>query len=245
MQKQAFYKQLHVWSGKVLTTLHIGQHSVSLPGRAETWTTTQQIHKRWLPPFPPYHGGFCLKRKVTAFSNHIISVKEQKLKQADDRNVGPARRGCMSKGVWVIKYEWEFTCKQWACVMFSDSHREREREKRFLTHTQVQTSPASLCNWCTNGSGWHWTDGGRVQTGTSKACWTLNNKCALIRHRRTEQMKGVLMHLHLHPPQSISSRPEEPGHQRRMHRIETNTQIKTHRQLGSMSSQWVGKRTHH
>lgn len=40
MQQQASYKQVHVWSGKVLTTVHIGQSNVSLLGRLETWTTT-------------------------------------------------------------------------------------------------------------------------------------------------------------------------------------------------------------
>ncbi len=54
MQKQAFYKQAHVWSGKVLTTLHRRQKSVSLLGWAEARTTTQQIHSR---VFSPYHGG--------------------------------------------------------------------------------------------------------------------------------------------------------------------------------------------
>jgi len=34
-----------------------------------------------------------------------------------------------------------------------------------------------------------------VQTGTSKVSWMLISKCAPIRHKRTEQMKGVLMHL--------------------------------------------------
>lgn len=36
MLKQDFYKQVHVWSGKVLATVHIGQNSVSLQERAET-----------------------------------------------------------------------------------------------------------------------------------------------------------------------------------------------------------------
>lgn len=54
MQKQAFYKQVLVWSGKVLTTSHIGQNSVSLLGRAKTRTTTQKIHKCI---FLPDHGG--------------------------------------------------------------------------------------------------------------------------------------------------------------------------------------------
>lgn len=40
MQKQAFYKQVHVCFGKVLTTLHLEQNSVSLLGRDETQTTT-------------------------------------------------------------------------------------------------------------------------------------------------------------------------------------------------------------
>lgn len=32
MQKQAFYKQVHVWSGKVLATEQMGHHSVSVKG---------------------------------------------------------------------------------------------------------------------------------------------------------------------------------------------------------------------
>lgn len=43
MLKQGFYKQLHVWSGKVLATVHIGQNSISLLERGETQTTTQQM----------------------------------------------------------------------------------------------------------------------------------------------------------------------------------------------------------
>lgn len=40
MQKQAFYKQVHVCFGKVLTLLHLEQNGVSLLGRDETQTTT-------------------------------------------------------------------------------------------------------------------------------------------------------------------------------------------------------------
>lgn len=50
MQKQAFYKQVHVWPGKALTTLHIGQNSGSLLGRADTQTTIQHIQKKVLTP---------------------------------------------------------------------------------------------------------------------------------------------------------------------------------------------------
>lgn len=58
-----------------------------------------------------------------------------------------------------------------------------------------------------------------------RACWTLINKRALVRHKRVAQMKGVLMHPP-HPPThsgfcSISSRPEGPGYHRRMHSVKT------------------------
>lgn len=46
MQKQAFYKQVHVWSRKVLATVPIGQSGVSLLGKADTCPLEQQIHKR-------------------------------------------------------------------------------------------------------------------------------------------------------------------------------------------------------
>lgn len=59
-------------------------------------------------------------------------------------------------------------------VMFiRQPQRERKRGRRFLTHTQVQTSPTSLVSviealMAVGGGGWRWTEGGRVQTGTSK-----------------------------------------------------------------------------
>lgn len=99
-----------------------------------------------------------------------------------------------------------FTCKLWASVCHvyqTATWGEREERADTLTHTQVQTSPASLVSVAdalmgVGGGGWHWAEGGQVQTWTSKkACWTLINKLALIRHKRMEQMKGVLMHLHL------------------------------------------------
>lgn len=93
MQKQAFYKQAHVWSGKVLTTLHIGQNSVSLLGRADTQTTIQHTHNCI------YHCivvawqilDLLINSKSWHFSNHITvkqrGVTEQKLKRAGDHSV--------------------------------------------------------------------------------------------------------------------------------------------------------------
>lgn len=44
MQQQVSYKQAHAWSGKVLTTVHIGQNSASLLGTAgRLQTTTRQL----------------------------------------------------------------------------------------------------------------------------------------------------------------------------------------------------------
>lgn len=223
------------------TILHIAQSGVSLLGRAETQTTMQQIHECWPPYFSPDHVGTVdLDLLINSKSRHFQTTSQLSREVSQNKSyrqlefVAWVQRGeaSLSKCVWVIKYEWEwavFTCKLWASVCHV--YQTRERDKRFLTHTQVQTSPASLVSVIdalmgVGGGGRRWTEGRQVQTGTSKACWTLINKCALIRDKRLEQMKGVLMHLHLHTPIkhafcSISSRPEEPGYHRRMQSIET------------------------
>lgn len=55
----------------------------------------------------------------------------------------------------------------------TERHRETEREVIPDAHTQVQTSPEGLVSVIdalmgVGGRGWRWTEGGRVQTWTSK-----------------------------------------------------------------------------
>lgn len=150
----------------------------------------------------------------------------------------------LSKRVWVIKYEWEwavFTCKLWASVCHvyqTAAARERGRGRGDTWRTlKCKQAPQALsvidALMGVGGGRWHWTEGGRVQTGTSKACWTLINKCALIRHKKDGGDERSANAPPPPPPSSmhfcsISSRPEEPGCHRTRHSIQ--------RGGGSMSS---------
>lgn len=185
MQKQAFYKQVHVWPGKKLTTVHILQKSVSLLVSAETKTTMQQMHKCWLPYYSVDYVGMenfdlVTNSKSQLFQDKLFKglkqrgVTKQMPKQVGDHSVGQVRRDYTE---WIK--ELYHMNENGQCLHASSGqvsvifHRQRERERWFLTHTQVQTSPASLVSVIdalmgVDGGGWHWTKGGQVQTWTSK-----------------------------------------------------------------------------
>lgn len=117
MQQQASYKQVHAWTGKVLTTVHIGQSNFSegLRNRLQLSEYTCRVffsqlgwnNGRWLTHPKKAKHFFKTRSYIKA------EVQQNKSLSWDDRGAPT-----LSKRVWVIKYEWQWVMFTWRLYVY-------------------------------------------------------------------------------------------------------------------------------